>query len=114
MNSECVFCRIVAGTIPAKRVYEDDVCLGFADIHPAAPTHLLLISKQHIKSLAEVGAEHASMLGHMVAKAAEMAQTAGLGRGFRLVINTGDDGGQTVDHLHMHVLGGRHMSWPPG
>ena len=106
MNSECVFCKIVAGTIPAKRVYEDDVCLGFTDLHPAAPTHLLLISKEHIKSLAEVNAEHAPALGHMMTKAAEMAQTAGLARGFRVVINTGEDGGQEVMHLHLHVFGG--------
>ena len=114
MSSDCLFCKIVAGTIPAKRVYEDDLCLCFADIHPQAPTHLLLISKQHIASLAEVDAERAPLLGHLLAKAAEVARSEGLARGYRVVINTGPDGGQTVDHLHLHLLGGRHMGWPPG
>ena len=114
MNSDCLFCKIVAGTIPAKRVYEDDLCLCFADIHPQAPTHLLLISKQHIASLAHADAADTPLLGHLLAKAAEVARGAGLANGFRVVINTGPDGGQTVDHLHLHVLGGRHMGWPPG
>lgn len=114
MSSDCFFCRIVAGTIPAKRVYEDDLCLCFSDINPQAPTHLLIIPKEHIPSTAHAEKEHASLLGHMVATAAEVARRAGLDRGYRIVINTGSDGGQTVDHLHLHLLGGRHMSWPPG
>jgi histidine triad (HIT) family protein len=114
MSSDCLFCRIVAGSIPAKRVYEDDLCLCFADINPQAPTHLLIISKEHIVSLAHAGLEPAPLLGHLLAKAAEVARSAGLSRGYRVVINTGADGGQTVDHLHLHLLGGRHMSWPPG
>ena len=114
MASDCLFCKIVAGTIPAKRVYEDDLCLSFADINPQAPTHLLIIPKEHIASQAHAEEEHAALLGHMVAKAAEVARNAGLVRGYRVVINTGDDGGQTVDHLHLHLLGGRHMHWPPG
>jgi histidine triad (HIT) family protein len=114
MSSDCLFCRIVAGSIPAKRVYEDELCLCFADINPQAPTHLLIIPKEHIASTAEAEQEHAALLGHMVARAAEVARGAGLNRGYRIVINTGDDGGQTVDHLHLHLLGGRHMSWPPG
>jgi histidine triad (HIT) family protein len=114
MSSDCLFCKIVAGAIPAKRVYEDELCLCFADIHPQAPTHLLTISKQHIASLAEAGGEHTALLGHLLAKTAEVARGAGLGRGYRVVVNTGEDGGQTVDHLHLHLLGGRHMGWPPG
>jgi histidine triad (HIT) family protein len=114
MNSDCLFCKIVTGTIPAKRVYEDDLCLCFADIHPQAPTHLLLISKQHIASLAHAAPTDAPLLGHLLAKTAEVAHSAGLANGFRVVINTGPDGGQTVDHLHLHLLGGRHMNWPPG
>jgi histidine triad (HIT) family protein len=114
MGAECLFCRIVAGSIPAKRVYEDELCLAFADINPQAPTHLLVIPKEHIASTAHAEATHGPLLGHLVAKAAEIAREAGLAKGYRLVINTGDDGGQTVDHLHVHVLGGRHMSWPPG
>jgi histidine triad (HIT) family protein len=114
MNSDCLFCKIVAGTIPAKRVYEDDQCLCFADIHPQAPTHLLLISKRHIASLAYVETGDAPLLGHLLAKAADVARGAGLAHGYRVVINTGADGGQTVDHLHLHLLGGRYMGWPPG
>ena len=114
MSADCLFCKIVAGTIPAKRVYEDELCLCFADIHPQAPTHLLLISKQHIASLAEAGEGDAALLGHLLVKTAEMARSAGLERGYRVVVNTRADGGQTVDHLHLHLLGGRHMGWPPG
>ena len=114
MSSDCLFCKIVAGTIPAKRLYEDGQCLSFADINPQAPTHLLIIPKEHIASTARAEQAHGPLLGHMVAKAAEMARGAGLDRGYRIVINTGQDGGQTVDHLHLHLLGGRHMTWPPG
>jgi histidine triad (HIT) family protein len=114
MSVDCLFCKIVAGTIPAKRVYEDELCLCFADVHPQAPTHVLLIPKEHIASTAHAEARHAALLGHLMAKAAEVARGAGLSRGYRVVINTGPDGGQTVDHLHLHLLGGRAMSWPPG
>jgi len=114
MNSDCIFCKIATGSIPAKRVYEDDLCLCFADLNPQAPTHLLLIPKEHIRSQAEAEAPHVALLGHLMTKAAEVARGAGLNRGYRVVINTGPDGGQTVDHLHLHLLGGRHMKWPPG
>ena len=114
MSADCLFCKIVAGMIPAKRVFEDELSLCFADINPQAPTHLLLIPKQHIASTAHTEQKHAALLGHLVAKAAEIARTVGLDRGYRIVINTGADGGQTVDHLHLHLLGGRHMTWPPG
>jgi len=114
MKSDCLFCKIVSGSIPAKRVYEDDLCLCFADLNPQAPTHLLLIPKGHIASTAHAEQEHRPLLGHLVAAAAQIARTAGLDDGYRIVINTGPDGGQTVDHLHLHLLGGRHMTWPPG
>ena len=114
MNADCLFCKIVAGIIPAKRVYEDDLCLCFADINPQAPTHLLIIPREHIKSQAHAEEKHGLLLGHMLAKAAHVARAAQLDRGYRVVINTGPDGGQTVDHLHLHLLGGRHMGWPPG
>jgi histidine triad (HIT) family protein len=114
MSVDCLFCKIVTGTIPAKKVYEDELSLCFADINPQAPTHLLLIPKEHIASQAHAKAGHTALLGHLVAKAAEVARGAGLDRGYRVVINTGPDGGQTVDHLHLHLLGGRHLSWPPG
>jgi histidine triad (HIT) family protein len=114
MSADCLFCKIVAGSIPAKKIHEDEVSLSFADINPQAPTHVLVIPKEHIRSQAHAEAEHTALLGHLMAKAAEIARGAGLDRGYRVVINTGPDGGQTVDHLHLHVLGGRHMGWPPG
>jgi histidine triad (HIT) family protein len=114
MSADCLFCKIVAGEIPAKHVYEDELSLCFADINPQAPTHLLIIPKEHIASQAHAQEEHTALLGHLLATAAEVAQKAGLDRGYRVVINTGEDGGQTVDHLHLHLLGGRHMNWPPG
>jgi histidine triad (HIT) family protein len=114
MSFNCLFCKIVSGSIPAKRVFEDDLCLCFADIHPEAPTHLLVIPKEHIASQSHAETTHAALLGHLMATAAEIARMSGLSRGYRVVINTGPDGGQTVDHLHLHLLGGRPMSWPPG
>ena len=112
--SECLFCRIVNGAIPANRVYEDELCIGFPDINPQAPTHVLVIPKQHIASQAKALAEHTPLLGHLMAAAAEIARDHNLDKGYRVVVNTGDDGGQTVNHIHLHILGGRHMTWPPG
>ncbi|NYF78851.1 histidine triad nucleotide-binding protein [Granulicella arctica] len=112
--SDCLFCKIVAGGIPAKRLYEDELCLAFADISPQAPVHVLVIPKEHVASMAHTTAEHAGLLGHLAAAAARIALEQGLEKGYRIVINTGEDGGQTVDHLHLHVLGGRPMGWPPG
>jgi len=114
MRSDCLFCKIVAGSIPAKRLYEDELCLCFADLNPQAPTHLLLIPKIHIASLAEAGPAQSSLLGHLLTKAAEIARSSNLDGGYRIAINTGPDGGQTVDHLHLHLFGGRQMHWPPG
>ncbi len=112
--ADCLFCKIAIGTIPVDRVYEDDLVLVFPDINPQAPQHLLIIPKQHLTSTKEALAEHTPMLGHLVATAAQVAAQKGLGTGYRLVINTGADGGQTVHHLHLHLLGGRPMHWPPG
>jgi histidine triad (HIT) family protein len=114
MSSDCVFCKIVDGRIPAKRIAEDELYLCFADLNAQAPTHVLLVPKQHIASLAEIAPEQTELLGYLMAKAAEVAREAGLAKGYRVVINTGVDGGQTVDHLHLHLLGGRAMHWPPG
>jgi len=113
-QADCLFCKIVAGTIPVKRVYEDQQSIAFADINPQAPTHLLIIPKRHIASLAQAAAEDTPLLGHLMATATEIARAHGLAKGYRVIINTGDDGGQTVHHLHLHLLGGRHMTWPPG
>ncbi len=113
MAADCLFCKIVSGSIPALRIHEDAESIGFADIMPQAPTHILVIPKKHIASTAAAGVEEAPLLGHLLAVAAQIARNKGL-NGYRIVINTGSDGGQTVEHLHLHLLGGRPMTWPPG
>ncbi len=110
----CLFCKIVAGEIPSQKIFEDELAYAFRDIHPQAPTHVLIVPRKHIASLAETGAEDQALLGYLHLLAARIAGSEGLPEGFRTVINTGSDGGQTVDHLHVHLLGGRPMSWPPG
>jgi histidine triad (HIT) family protein len=110
----CLFCKIVAGEIPSKKVLEDDRVYAFRDINPQAPTHVLVVPRKHVASLAETSTEDQEMLGYLHLVAARIAKSEGLSRGFRTVINTGADGGQTVDHLHVHLLGGRAMMWPPG
>lgn len=111
---ECIFCKIVAGTIPSKKVREDESVFAFHDIEPKAPTHILIIPKKHIGSLAHIGPGDEAVLGHLLASAAAIAREQGLANGYRVVISTGPEGGQTVDHLHLHLLGGRQMHWPPG
>jgi histidine triad (HIT) family protein len=110
----CLFCKIVEGVIPSTAMYLDDKCYAFADIHPQAPVHFLVVPREHLVSLAEAGEEHPALLGHLLWVAARLAREKGLGKGYRVVVNTGEDGGQTVDHLHLHLLGGRPMNWPPG
>jgi histidine triad (HIT) family protein len=110
----CLFCSILDGSIPSTRVYEDEHCIAFADIHPQAPVHVLVVPRKHIASLAEGVAEDITLFGHLVGAVTEIARQKGLTNGYRTVINTGDDGGQTVAHLHLHLLGGRAMHWPPG
>lgn len=112
--ADCLFCKIAAGTILVERLYEDEEMLAFPDIRPQAPVHVLVIPKRHIASLAEATAEDEEMLGRLFAAAGEVARLKRLEKGYRLVVNTGPDGGQTVEHVHVHVLGGRHMGWPPG
>lgn len=114
MITDCLFCKILAGEIPANRIFEDEFCIAFPDINPQAPTHLLVIPKEHIASQAKALAEHKPLLGHLMATTAELARAQRLDKGYRVVVNTGEDGGQTVQHLHLHLLGGRHMDWPPG
>lgn len=110
---DCVFCKIGSGEIPANKIFEDERCIAFYDIAPAAPVHVLVIPKQHISSVLE--AEDTGLLGHLLAVARDVAKSEGLaGSGFRFVVNTGKDGGQSVDHLHIHILGGRSLAWPPG
>ena len=111
---DCLFCKIASGTIPVTRLFENEQVLAFPDIHPQAPVHILIIPKQHFGSLAHTTGVDAGVLGHLLAAAGEVAQQQNLAKGYRVVINTGADGGQTVEHLHLHLLGGRHMGWPPG
>jgi len=110
----CLFCKIIDGTIPSTAVYQDDECYAFADIHPQAPVHVLIAPRQHIVSLEETDADDRELLGHLIWAASEIAKSKGLFKGYRVVINTGSDGGQTVDHLHVHLLGDRPLGWPPG
>lgn len=111
----CLFCKIVAREIPADIVLENDHVLAFRDIRPVAPTHVLVIPKMHLACIHDAGPTEAALLGEVFLAARQVAEKLGLGGpGYRLVVNNGDDGGQTVHHLHVHVLGGRGMSWPPG
>jgi histidine triad (HIT) family protein len=105
-DPDCIFCRIVAGTIPSKKVHEDDELLVFHDIHPWAPVHLLVIPKAHLASLADARPEHEATFGRMLGLAPRLMKQLGVTNGFRTVLNTGQDGGQEVQHLHMHVFGG--------
>lgn len=112
---DCLFCRIVRGEIPAAKVYEDDEVLAFRDIHPAAPTHVLVIPKRPIATLDATQPDDAALLGRMLVVLAQLARDLGVAEdGYRVVINCNQDGGQTVYHLHMHLLAGRALSWPPG
>ena len=110
----CLFCRIVSGEIPSTPVYQDELAYAFADINPRAPVHVLVVPREHIASINDAGPQHEALIGHLMAVAAEIARARRLSRGYRVVTNVGEDGGQTVDHLHLHLLGGRAMTWPPG
>jgi histidine triad (HIT) family protein len=113
MNDTCIFCRIVSGSIPAQIVAQNEVALAFRDLHPQAPVHVLVIPRRHVGSLA--AADDQTELGALTLLAAEVARLEGVAEtGYRVVTNIGNDGGQTVGHLHLHVLGGRAMAWPPG
>lgn len=114
MSSDCIFCKIVAGAIPSTPIYQDELTYAFADINPKAPVHFLVVPREHIASMDEADASKRALLGHLLGTAAEIARQKGLTKGYRIVVNTGEDGGQTVGHLHLHVLGGRGLTWPPG
>jgi histidine triad (HIT) family protein len=111
---DCLFCKIAAGVIPVTRLYEDDSVLAFPDINPQAPVHILIIPKRHFASLAQISSTETELLGELLLAVSNIAHQQKLDNGFRTVINTGTEGGQTVDHLHLHLLGGRQMHWPPG
>ena len=115
MAGSCLFCKIAAGEIPSTKVFSDDEFYAFRDINPAAPTHILIVPRKHFESVAAASPADDALLGRMMLRANEIAQSEGLvDSGFRYVINTGRNGGQTVFHVHLHILGGRPMSWPPG
>lgn len=111
--SDCLFCKIAAGDIPSKKVYEDELCYAFYDIDPQAPTHFLVIPKEHIQSVSQVDETNAATVGHIFQVIAQVAKELGLAS-YRVVSNIGPQAGQSVAHLHFHVLSGRDMTWPPG
>ncbi len=114
MPSDCLFCKIVAGEIPSKKLYEDEKVLAFYDIDPKAPVHFLVIPKEHIASARELTPENSGIVAYIYEVIARLTKELNLSGGYRIVNNCGEDGGQTVMHLHFHVLGGRSLAWPPG
>lgn len=114
-QNDCIFCKIVTGDIPSTRVFEDDVCIAFNDLSPQAPHHILIVPREHFDSLDAANKDHQATLGHLLLTAANIARDTGFAqRGYRVVINTNSDGGQTVFHLHVHLLAGRPFVFPPG
>ncbi|WP_099205706.1 histidine triad nucleotide-binding protein [Scatolibacter rhodanostii] len=111
---DCIFCKIANGEIPSTKVYEDDLVLAFKDLEPQAPVHVLFIPKEHIASAADITPENSHLVAHIYEAAAKVAKDLELENGFRIVTNVGEDGQQSVKHLHFHMLGGRGMHWPPG
>ncbi|MBR0423772.1 MAG: histidine triad nucleotide-binding protein [Clostridia bacterium] len=111
---DCIFCKIINKEIPSKIIYEDDKILIFNDINPEAPIHFLVIPKKHIESAEKINSENNDIISYIFIKIAEITKKLGLKNGFRIVNNCGIDGGQTVNHIHFHILGGRKLSWPPG
>lgn len=112
--TDCIFCKIIKGEIPSTKIYEDDLVYAFEDLYPKAPAHFLIIPKKHIVSADDIKEEDKELIGHIFYVAKNLAEEKGLSNGYRIVNNCKDDGGQTVDHLHFHVLGGRSLQWPPG
>ena len=111
---DCIFCKIISGEIPSKKVYEDEQVLAFHDLDPKSPVHILVIPKQHIQSVAQLDNSNSQVLSHIFEVMAKIAKVFNLDDGFRVVTNTGESAGQTVPHLHFHLLGGRDFTWPPG
>lgn len=112
--NDCLFCKIINGDIPSSMVYEDETVYAFNDIDPKAPVHILIIPKEHIKSAADINGDNSSVVAHIFEVAAKLAKEMGLDDGFRIVTNCGDSAGQSVKHLHYHLLSGRDFTWPPG
>ncbi len=114
MTNSCIFCRIVEGSLPATFVYQDESVVAFEDRNPQAPTHILVVPRLHVATLADATASHEPLLGRILFAAARIARERGLASGYRAVINNGEWGGQTVFHVHLHLMGGRQFHWPPG
>ena len=114
MTAPTLFTRIIKRELPADIIYEDDICLAFKDIHPVAPIHALLIPKQEIAMLSDVQSDQTAIMGHLMLKVSHVADLLGLNNAFRVVVNNGAEAGQTVFHLHLHIIGGRDLHWPPG
>jgi len=114
MSQDCIFCKIISGDIPAELLYQDEDVLAFSDISPQAPKHFLVIPKKHISKPSEIEEADETLVGRMMRVGTDLAEEQGLTDGFRLVMNNGERAGQTVFHIHLHVLGGRTMTWPPG
>lgn len=114
MSNDCIFCKIAAGEIPTEKVYEDDEVVAFKDLRPQAPVHVLVIPRRHIAAIAELTDGDAEIIGKLVVAAKKIAAELGLADGFRLIFNNGPDAGQDVYHIHLHLLGGRKFTWPPG
>jgi len=112
--TDCLFCRIIKGEIPAKKVYEDEHTLAFEDINPQGPTHVLIVPKKHLPGLKEAQAQDAELVGRLHLAAAEIGRQRGIEDGYRTVLNVGPKSGQSVFHMHVHLIGGREMGWPPG
>ncbi|MBQ7782445.1 MAG: histidine triad nucleotide-binding protein [Oscillospiraceae bacterium] len=112
--SDCLFCKIINGEIPSNKVYEDDMCYAFHDIAPTAPVHFLVIPKEHIASCGEINSENSAVVAHIFEVIAKLSKEMGMTDGFRVVSNCGENAGQTVHHLHFHVLSGREFTWPAG
>jgi len=112
--TDTIFSKIIDRKIPADIVYEDDLCLAFRDVNPQAPVHILVIPKKPVPMITKAEKDDQELLGHLMLTAAQIAKDAGFGESFRLVVNNGADAGQTVFHLHIHILAGRHFTWPPG
>jgi len=114
MDDNCIFCEIIAGEMAVEKIYEDDEVMAFNDINPQAPAHFLVIPKHHLAGPSEISSADEPLVGKVIHTATHLAKKLGLSNGFRMVINNGEDGGQTVYHFHVHVMGGRRMTWPPG
>ena len=113
--SNCLFCKIIEKQVPAKIMYEDDLCLAFEDVNPQAPVHVLVIPKKHIPTLLDLNEQDNNLMGHLIGISNKIARDKGIAeRGFRLIINCNPESGQTVYHIHLHLIGGRTMQWPPG